>query len=142
MFTSDGVYVTSATKTLSFCYGHRLLNYNGKCSKLHGHNALVDVTYQVGTIGRDGFAIDFTELKNGIGKWIDDNLDHKTLLEETDPIASALTTIDEEFVIVPFRPTAENIAVWIYHQAIKIHGPNVVSIKMYETPSSFVIIGV
>ena len=26
------------TKEIHFCYGHRLLNYDGKCRHLHGHN--------------------------------------------------------------------------------------------------------
>ncbi|MFP6574748.1 MAG: 6-carboxytetrahydropterin synthase, partial [Pirellulaceae bacterium] len=26
------------TRQIDFCYGHRLLNYEGKCRHLHGHN--------------------------------------------------------------------------------------------------------
>ena len=26
------------TRQIDFCYGHRLLNYAGKCKNLHGHN--------------------------------------------------------------------------------------------------------
>ena len=26
------------TREINFCYGHRLLNYDGKCRYLHGHN--------------------------------------------------------------------------------------------------------
>ena len=28
------------TKTIEFSYGHRLLNHNGKCRYLHGHNGM------------------------------------------------------------------------------------------------------
>ena len=26
------------TREIDFCYGHRLLRYDGKCKHLHGHN--------------------------------------------------------------------------------------------------------
>ncbi|HLB03050.1 MAG TPA: 6-carboxytetrahydropterin synthase, partial [Nitrospiria bacterium] len=31
------------TKHILFCYGHRLLNYDGKCKHLHGHNGRVEI---------------------------------------------------------------------------------------------------
>ena len=31
------------TRTIHFCYGHRLLNYQGKCRYLHGHNGKVEI---------------------------------------------------------------------------------------------------
>ena len=31
------------TKRIEFCYGHRLLDYDGVCRHLHGHNAVVEV---------------------------------------------------------------------------------------------------
>ena len=34
------------TKEIHFCYGHRLLDYNGKCMHPHGHNARVDFLLQ------------------------------------------------------------------------------------------------
>ena len=36
----------SVTKRIDFCYGHRLLNYNGKCRNLHGHNGKAVVTLE------------------------------------------------------------------------------------------------
>ena len=33
----------SVTKRIDFCYGHRLLDYDGVCKHPHGHNALVEV---------------------------------------------------------------------------------------------------
>ena len=31
------------TKLIDFCYGHRLMNYAGKCRFLHGHNGRIEV---------------------------------------------------------------------------------------------------
>ena len=35
------------TREIDFCYGHRLLNYDGKCSYLHGHNGRAIITIEV-----------------------------------------------------------------------------------------------
>ncbi|MDP2600705.1 MAG: 6-carboxytetrahydropterin synthase, partial [Deltaproteobacteria bacterium] len=40
----------TVTKTIHFCYGHRLLNYNGKCRHLHGHNARVEIDVAAETL--------------------------------------------------------------------------------------------
>ena len=34
------------TREITFCYGHRLLNYDGKCRHLHGHNGRADQTLE------------------------------------------------------------------------------------------------
>ena len=31
------------TKVIDFCYGHRLLKYDGKCKNLHGHNGVLEI---------------------------------------------------------------------------------------------------
>ena len=31
------------TKTVDFCYGHRLFDYDGQCRHLHGHKGLLAV---------------------------------------------------------------------------------------------------
>ena len=33
----------SVTKRIEFCYGHRLLDYDGICQHPHGHNALAEI---------------------------------------------------------------------------------------------------
>jgi 6-pyruvoyltetrahydropterin/6-carboxytetrahydropterin synthase len=39
------------SKSVSFCYGHRLLNYQGKCQHLHGHNARAVITLESNELG-------------------------------------------------------------------------------------------
>ena len=36
----------SVTKRIDFCYGHRLLGYQGKCCHLHGHNGRAIVSFE------------------------------------------------------------------------------------------------
>ena len=43
--------------------------------------------------------------------WLEDNWDHHFLVYELDPLAKALQAIDPTVVVVPFNPTAENIAI-------------------------------
>ena len=31
------------TKRIEFCYGHRLLDYDGVCKHPHGHNAVAEI---------------------------------------------------------------------------------------------------
>ena len=40
----------SVTKRIDFCYGHRLLDYDGICKHPHGHNALAEVEVRTGTL--------------------------------------------------------------------------------------------
>jgi|SRR5579859_3567599 len=100
--------------TSEFCYGHRLQNYNGKCSRLHGHNAKLEVTLESVTaegydaFDENGFVIDFTVAKNII-KGVTDDFDHYCILENTDPLVKALSDLKEDFKIVNYPPTAEYI---------------------------------
>ena len=40
------------TKRIEFCYGHRLLDYDGICKHPHGHNAIVEVDVSTGSTRR------------------------------------------------------------------------------------------
>ena len=51
------------TKSVSFCYGHRLLNYDGKCRHLHGHNADAVITLESETLDERGMLVDFSDIK-------------------------------------------------------------------------------
>jgi len=78
------------TKALQFCYGHRLLNYEGKCRHLHGHNGKVEIELEAEKLDALGMVRDFTEVKNIVAVWLDQALDHKMLLRKDDPILPAL----------------------------------------------------
>ena len=63
------------TKEIRFCYGHRLLNYAGKCRHLHGHNGTAVITIESEKLDHLGMVVDFSEIKRVMQSWIDDNLD-------------------------------------------------------------------
>jgi 6-pyruvoyltetrahydropterin/6-carboxytetrahydropterin synthase len=132
----------SVTKEFEFAAAHRLHNYKGRRQFLHGHNYRVLVTLE-GCI-RDGMVKDFGEVKDTIGKWIDENLDHATLVcikDEmlTDAILKNPNTLGKHFAMEE-KTTAENIAKVIYEKADEmlshINGIDVVAVDVYENDRS------
>jgi 6-pyruvoyltetrahydropterin/6-carboxytetrahydropterin synthase len=50
------------TKTIEFSYGHRLLNHNGKCRYLHGHNGMLEVDIDAEKLDAMGMVVDFSDV--------------------------------------------------------------------------------
>jgi 6-pyruvoyltetrahydropterin/6-carboxytetrahydropterin synthase len=120
------------TREIEFCYGHRLLNYAGKCRHLHGHNGRAVITLQGSGLDRCGMLVDFGEIKRKVQQWIDENLDHNLLLCRDDPILPVLREHGERVFVMDCNPTAENIARLIYEQA-KEAGLPVLEVVLWET---------
>lgn len=93
--------------------GHRVYRHEGKCRHLHGHNYRVHFTCEAENLDSVGRVIDFSEIKNRLCMWLEDNWDHHFLIWEEDPIAGMLSLADGTIVFVPFNPTAENIAQYL-----------------------------
>ena len=79
----------TVSREIDFCYGHRLLNYAGKCRHLHGHNGRVVIAFEAADVDAHGMVLDFSEIKRVVSRWIDENLDHRMLLDRADPAARA-----------------------------------------------------
>ena len=91
------------------CAGHRVCNHESKCQHLHGHNYRIHFHCE-GELDSIGRVIDFSVIKERLCLWIEEKYDHHFLVWEQDPIAGALVAVDPTTVLVPFNPTAENIA--------------------------------
>ena len=124
------------TRVIHFCYGHRLMDYSGKCRHPHGHNGQVEVTIESAKLDSLGMVVDFEEIKLKVQKWIDSELDHKMLLNKTDPLVKILTDLGEPVVVTEGNPTAEHISKMIFDYARRQKLP-VVSVKLWETVNSF-----
>ena len=84
------------TKRMEIAACHSLsLSYPSKCSRLHGHNWRVTIHCKARELNADGMVADFTLIK----QHIKGQLDHANLNE-----------------VLPFNPTAENIARWVCEQ--------------------------
>lgn len=125
----------SATKLIHFCYGHRLLNYQGKCRHLHGHNGIVEITIKARKLDRLGMVMDFERIKSTVQTWVDLELDHKLLLNKKDTLIPMLKKAGQPIVTLNGNPTAEAIARLIFDHAKSQNLP-VASVRLWETPSS------
>lgn len=80
-------------KRIEISAAHKLsLDYESKCTNLHGHNWIIDVYLRSETLDKNGMVMDFTHIKREIL----DKFDHKVIND-----------------IVDFNPTAENLAKYI-----------------------------
>jgi 6-pyruvoyltetrahydropterin/6-carboxytetrahydropterin synthase len=124
------------TKRIEFCYGHRLLDYEGVCKHPHGHNAVVEVDVSTEALDNRNMVADFSDIKRIVKGWIDMELDHKMILRHDDPLVEPLRTLGEPIYILDSNPTVERIAKLIYDKGREL-GINIVTIRVWETPSSF-----
>ncbi len=122
-------------KVIEFCYGHRLLNYQGKCRFLHGHNGKVEIELSSRTLDRRGMVRDFDEIKRVVQAWIDRELDHKMLLRRDDPVAPLLRERNEPVFLLDDNPTAEAIARLIFEHTAS-QGFPVTCVRVWETEHS------
>ena len=123
------------TKRIEFCYGHRLLDYDGICKHPHGHNALVEVDVRTDSLDKRNMVADFSDIKRIVKGWIDRELDHKMILRHDDPLVKPLQALGEPIYIVDSNPTVERIAKLIFDKA-REEGLNVQAVRVWETPSS------
>ncbi len=120
------------SREISFCYGHRLLNYDGKCRHLHGHNGRAIISLEAPELDSKGMLVDFSEIKRHVQSWIDENLDHNMLLCRADPLLPVLVERGERVFVMEQNPTAENIARLIFERAAG-QGFPVVEVILWET---------
>lgn len=99
----------------SFASAHNLINYQGDCENLHGHNWKVEVSVMASALDKAGLGIDFKILKSETNKLLK-TLDHKYLNE-----------------LQPFKdlsPSSENIAQYLFHELRKRLDSETVKVEM------------
>lgn len=127
-----------ATRYHDISTGHRVFGHESKCSHLHGHNYRIHFTVgsnETDTVGR---VLDFSVIKSLLCMWVEDNWDHKFLVFQEDPFAQHLKELDPQgTVIVPFNPTAENMAGYLVEvigpQQLKDTAVILLSVRIEET---------
>ena len=98
-------------KTFSVCTAHRLMDHPGACRNLHGHNYNITVYLEAKELNSQGMVIDFGNVKQLIGTYINNLYDHKTVLQKTDPLLDVLMPVmGNSLTVMDCAPTAENMA--------------------------------
>ncbi len=113
----------SACRYHDFSAGHRVVGHEGKCRNLHGHNYRVHFVCEAANLDEVGRVIDFSAIKEKLCDWLEDNWDHRMLLWEADPLGHDLQTMDPTVNLLPFNPTAENMAAYL----VEVIGPQQLS---------------
>lgn len=107
-----------------FSAAHCLVGYEGDCSRVHGHNWVVDVFVKCGQLNDIGIGIDFREVKKAVEDVLL-RLDHMNL-NDLEPFRKA-------------NPTSENVARFLYQEIGKVINASAVQIsrvKVSETPGA------
>lgn len=112
MFTIYKEYHFSASHQLAY------LPEEHPCSRMHGHNYVVEVELQGKDLNEYGFVQDYRDL-DPLKKYIDDTLDHRHLND----------------VLGERGTTAEQIAKFLYDWCKKTW-PQTVAVRVRETPKT------
>jgi 6-pyruvoyltetrahydropterin/6-carboxytetrahydropterin synthase len=123
--------------------GHRVTGHEGACANLHGHNYRIFFTCEslsaVGNkeLDEEGRVVDFRVIKELLCSWLDAVWDHRFLVWVKDPWATELAALDPKVVVVPFNPTAENMAAYLVREMgpilLRGKGVSLFSVTVEET---------
>jgi 6-pyruvoyltetrahydropterin/6-carboxytetrahydropterin synthase len=134
---------TAVCVSMTFDTAHRLYEYDGPCSRIHGHTYRVEVAFaREGFLNNKGMVLDFKTFKQYV-KEVIDTLDHRLLLQANDPLCVALSEYPEQYIGLHFIPTAENLAwhilglVFDATERAKIFADVEVKVRLWETPTCY-----
>ena len=139
-------------KIIQWDMGHRVLNHRSICKGLHGHRYKVEICVSGDLVSKsgaseEGMVIDFSDIKKISNQFIQEKLDHAFMVwkKDEDLISFFKQSKGHKPVIVPFTPTAENIAAYIFYKLqnkfldVYKTGLHLHSVKLWETPSSYAL---
>ena len=104
--------------------GHRVPNHKSKCRHMHGHRYRFEAEIEGDTVresgvSEEGMLMDFSDVSQILMTYVHDIVDHAFVVYEGDDAAlraCAEMGDGHRTVIVPFIPTAENLAKWAFEQ--------------------------
>ena len=111
-------------KQFAFEAAHILPHHAGKCSRLHGHSYVLDVTV-AGTLQESGpsagMLIDFELLGAVVEREVISRLDHTSLNDVVD------------------NPTSELVALWIWRR-LAVALPSLYEVVLWETATACAVV--
>jgi 6-pyruvoyltetrahydropterin/6-carboxytetrahydropterin synthase len=122
----------SVTKDFTFEAAHRLLkNYTGKCTNNHGHSWIIRLHIEAIELDEKEMVIDFQEMRN-LKIWIDENLDHATILWENDPMCNYIRESGQKIFTTIGNPTSEIIGEIIFEKATDLFKSSRIKVTCIE----------
>ena len=143
--------VTTIRRFVETDTGHRVPNHKSKCRHFHGHRYRFEAEIEGDVVtdrgvSDEGMLIDFSDVSYILTKYVHDVIDHAFGVYDGDEVGRAALSLlkdDHRTYVVPFIPTAENLAKWAFEQVkphIKSSYGNklrLVAMHVRETPKSW-----
>lgn len=139
-------------KIIQWDMGHRVVNHRSICKGIHGHRYKAEICVSGDLVSEfgsseEGMVIDFADIKKIATDFIHEKLDHAFMVWDKDEelIDFFNNSNGHKPVIVPFTPTAENVASYVFHEIqdkfndAYATGLKLYSIKLWETPTSYAL---
>jgi len=80
----------TCTRVLAIDCGHRLRKHDGPCRRAHGHRYSIELTCAATGLDEVGRVIDYGVIKEKVGGWLNNTLDHRMILEVDDPMIAGM----------------------------------------------------
>ncbi len=134
--------IITCSRRIEFDAAHRIIDHESKCKMLHGHRYILEITF-TSPSGLDnlGRVIDFGNIKEILGTWINKNFDHNTILSIKDKKLGDLISAQtgQKIYYLPENPTAENIAKYLFEkicpELFAEYQVDITKIRIFETPN-------
>jgi len=132
------------TRKIELDAAHRVSSHGSKCRHVHGHRYTVEATCEGELITggeQAGMVFDFGFLKGFMMDRIHEPADHAMIAWMHDPLLKRFADCCGKLLVVPYIPTAENLARYWYDQLVddvdRALGSSgrLVSVRVYETPN-------
>ena len=137
------------TKEITFDVAHMLSYYEGKCANLHGHTYKLQVTLKGNVDDETHMVLDFNILKDVLNQSVIDVFDHAIIFsdpklrnEAEDKLCIWAKIYGKKYAVIPNgKTTCEDMAPYIREliseNLLSRQIKAVVSVKLWETPTSF-----
>ena len=131
--------MTTVVRRVQFCAGHRLLQHEGECAHVHGHNYVVFFHAAADRLDRVGRVVDFSVLKDRLGGWIETHWDHAFICcKEDHELRKALSALEgQKLFLLDKNPTAENMASYLLNvvgpEQLAGTGVRLIRVVLWET---------
>ena len=129
----------SITKKIEFEAAHRISNYPGSCSEIHGHTYKLEVTVSGEINPETDMVMDFKDLKEILQKTVVAYFDHALILKKTTDNQTIFSSYPGKITWMESEPTAEQMLLWMVSSTTPhlSSGVTLQKLKLPETSGSF-----